>query len=974
MAVVALAVLLSLAAGTARAQDATTGAIEGIVVDGQGLPVPGATVTVRSSQGARSFVTDAQGQFLAPFLTPGTHTVRVELAGFRPVEVGNVNVVLSQRATLQPLVLRVGEVTETVEVVGAPPAVDTTTTTVGATISSDFLETVPVSRQLSDTLYIAPGVTGSGRAGDANPSISGASGLENQYVIDGVNVTDSGYGALGSYSIIFGSLGTGVPFDFIQEVRVKTGGYEAEFGQATGGVVQAVTKSGGNQFRGTAFAYTQPAGLEADYEQTVLPNATRAPQAVNFTGQSEHDAGVELSGPILRDRMFFFAALDPQWSTASLIAPENRPLRTLGSVDRDRRSLVYSGKVTFQPVSAHRLDFSVFGDPATGPLGPQRRESLLRAEATGFSELGFGGHNQTVRYEGVIGQRLLASASFARSTNYITETPEVELHSILDTSVSPFVRRGGLGYVENIDGQNLQFQGKLTYVAGSHEIRGGFLLEEIDWDNLIDRTGPNFIAPDGTPTTTGASITICPDPVFGQVFRVTRANYSNLRSTEQRYWSFFLQDTWDLGPRVTVKPGVRYEQQTLIGNLERFTFDRNWAPRIGVTVDPMGDGRLKVFGNFGRYFARIPNDLAARALSADAGVTRADFFDEALTRPVSAGVRAAGTTVHFRTAGLVAAQVDADARSTYSDEWLAGAEYEWTPGFTLGLNYIHRNFGRVLEDVGTLPMIAYFLPDVPGADSVEYFITNPDRNTPVVGDVFGGVTFEEPIHDYDAVTVSAQKRFGGRWGLQSSYRWARLQGNFEGFFRNDNGQSDPAITSLFDFPTNDPSYVALGLPLEGFGGDIRFLGAAGAGPLPLDRPHTVKVFGNYNFDVGLNLGIGVTTSSGTPLTAFAANPLYESAGEIPETRRGGGIQTVDGFRTRTPWVHRVDAHVGYDLNLGANRQIRLVADMFNLFNVQRVVMYDYYTEIAPHVPNPDFGRVIEYQAPFQLRLGVRFGF
>ena len=96
--------------------------------------------------------------------------------------------------------------------------------------------------------------------------MSGSTGLDNLYVVDGVNITNTGYGAVGSYSIIFGSLGTGTPFDFVQEVQVKTGGYEAEFGQSMGGVVNVVTKSGTNDLRGSVFGYFQPAELEAALE------------------------------------------------------------------------------------------------------------------------------------------------------------------------------------------------------------------------------------------------------------------------------------------------------------------------------------------------------------------------------------------------------------------------------------------------------------------------------------------------------------------------------------------------------------------------------------------------------------------------------------------------------------------------------------------------------------------------------------
>src|SRR5207245_7776678 len=129
-------------------------------------------------------------------------------------------------------------------VVGTTDTVNVATTTSGANITSELLERVPVGRDIGSTLYLAPGVSSSGTAGHANPSIAGGSGLDNQYVIDGVNVTNQGYGALGSYSIVFGSLGNATPFDFVKEVQIKTGGYEAEFGQSTGGVVNVVTKSG----------------------------------------------------------------------------------------------------------------------------------------------------------------------------------------------------------------------------------------------------------------------------------------------------------------------------------------------------------------------------------------------------------------------------------------------------------------------------------------------------------------------------------------------------------------------------------------------------------------------------------------------------------------------------------------------------------------------------------------------------------
>ncbi|HET7617809.1 MAG TPA: hypothetical protein VFK20_04810, partial [Vicinamibacterales bacterium] len=684
------------------------------------------------------------------------------------------------------------------------------------------------------------------------------------------------------------------------------------------------------------------------------------------------DFGAEIGGPIVKDRLFYFGAIDPQWQRTTLIAPENFPLRSLGNVDRDRRLVPYAAKVSWQPASGSRLDFSAFGDPSEGDNGPQRRSALLRTDTAAYSSIDYGGNNQTLKYEGALRPTWLLEASVSRAANSITETPSVNTWSVTDGTVTPNVISGGIGFYEvGNDGRNLQYQAKSTHFIGGHEIRYGVEYEDIQYLNTINRTGPTFTTPDGQQTATGASITVLPDPRFGRIFRVNRANLSNVRDTNQHYLSFFAQDTWRFG-RLTVKPGIRYEQQKLVGNVSDFTWDNNWAPRIGVTYDLMGNGRTKLFGSWGRFFAQVPNDLAARALSADAGITRADYFDADLTQPIPEGTAAGptGDTTHYITAGLSASEFDPDSKSTYQDEWVVGAQHELVQNVSVGVNYVRRRFGRILEDVGTAPMLAYVLGTVPA--SVEYFITNPGVNTPVAGDVGQPVSFEDPIHEYDAVQFSAEKRFSHNWGLQASYRWSRLHGTYEGFFRNDNGQSDPAITSLFDFPTNDPTYATAGRQF-GFMGDIRFLGALGAGPLPLDRPHQVKVYGNYMTPFGLNVGLGLQVGSGAPLTALAANPVYDSPGEIPMTPRGDGFQTEDGFKTRTPWQKQIDLHLGYDVNLGP-RRITLLADAFNLFNTQTVLDYDNFTEVSFQVPNPDFGRRLVYQTPFQLRLGARFSF
>lgn len=989
--VVAAALFVALT-GRGLAQE-TTGAINGRVVDAQGLAITGATVTLTGPQGMKTVTSDAEGRYSAPLLVPGTYAVRAELQGFKAVEQKNVVVRLGQAIEL-PLTMQVGGMAETVEVTASSPIVDTRSTTVGAVIDSATLASIPIGRRFSDALYVAPGVTSSGSAGRSNPSMGGGSGLDNQYVVDGVNITNAGYGALGSYSIVFGSLGNGTPYDFVQEVQVKTGGYEAEFGQAIGGVVNVVTKSGTNTLAGSIFGYSRPTGTEGTWKPYQSENGT-----VQTLSTQLSDVGVQIGGPVLRNRLFFFGAIDPSWETRTFQAPNNTdpetgehlfPLYDRGGIDRNRQITSYSAKGTWQVSSNHRIDASFFGDPAKGDMGPQRTSSLTAQDTSSFSELQtYGGHNQTVKYDGVFSSRFILETSVAHARNQIVEVPSVDQWRVTDFRVVPNIITGGIGFYEaGNDGRNTQYQAKVTNVLGGHQIRYGVLYEDVKYDQVNQRTGPTFTLPTGDVTATGASVSILPEiNGLGQIYRVTRANLNSGRKTKQHYTSFFVQDSFTIGYRLTIRPGIRYEQQTLVGTIvDNFTLKNNWAPRIGATYDVVGNGRSKVFANWGRFFARIPNDLAARALSADAGVSRADYYDAQITRPIPDGVLTVtrtpgGTpnslTQHFQLQGAGADLIDPNAKSSYVDEFVGGFEVEALPNINVGVRYIHKTIPRVLEDIGPYPVGAC---DLLGEGcSFDYTLTNPSPSTPVLTDL--GATYEKPVHDYDAVQFTADKRFSNNWSLLSSYTWSRLHGTFEGFYREDNAQSDPGITSLYDFPTNDPSYVAIGVPQFGYQGDIRYLGKAGAGPLPLDRPHVVKVFGNYAFPFGLNLGIGQVMNSGKPLTGLAANPNYTNGGEIPMTPRGEGIQTVSGFRKRTPFEYDTSVHADYAFRFGGSRRIVVLADVFNLFNLQRTTDFDNWTELQLGVANPDFGKPVsqnvagpQFQTPRQIRFGARFEF
>jgi hypothetical protein len=283
------------------------------------------------------------------------------------------------------------------------------------------------------------------------------------------------------------------------------------------------------------------------------------------------------------------------------------------------------------------------------------------------------------------------------------------------------------------------------------------------------------------------------------------------------------------------------------------------------------------------------------------------------------------------------------------------------------MRYVHREMPRVLEDVSAAAMVLY-LQHVPGLSNVQYVITNPRANYPAT--LNGVATFEDPIHRYDALEWTAEKRLGNGWALLASYRWSRLWGTYEGFYYNGIGQAKPGETKFDDYPTSDPSYTQIGVPHYGFTGDIRYLGRLGAGPLPNDRPHQVKVYASYASPLGLDLGAGFSAASGQPLTPMTTDPVSGSVGYIPLSPRGSGMTTEDGFRTRTPFLWSLDLHADYALRIASGRLV-LLADVTNVFNKQAVTSYDQRTQLSFGLTNPDFGKRTSTQDPRQVRLGIR---
>jgi hypothetical protein len=295
------AVVLSMAPALAQEQ---TGSIQGTVKDSSGAVLPGVTMEARSAAlvGVANAVTDERGTYRFPALPPGTYTVTAALQGFDTAKVDGVVLLLGQILKID-LALKVGGIAETVEVTGQTPLIDVKQSAAYATMEARTLEHLPKGRDYTSVIVMAPGAQSEAKAG-GEAQIDGASGSENRFIIDGMDTT----------SLAGGTSGKPMPVDFIQQVQVKSSGYAAEFGGATGGVISAITKSGSNQLRGSAGLYYQSDRFYGD----MRPVRTYSPWADNnaLTGMLPYQTPWsyvnpvgDIGGPIAKDKVWYYFGL-----------------------------------------------------------------------------------------------------------------------------------------------------------------------------------------------------------------------------------------------------------------------------------------------------------------------------------------------------------------------------------------------------------------------------------------------------------------------------------------------------------------------------------------------------------------------------------------------------------------------------------------------------------------------------------------
>ncbi len=880
----------------------TTGRIVGTIEDAQGAVLPGVTVTVTSPQlqGANTTTTDTNGQFRFPSLPPGAYHVKAELSGFKPLD-NDVRVAIDQTITL-PMKMTIAGVAETVNVLGASPVVDTTSTAAGISAGQDVFNQLPVARDFYGITKLAPGVT----QDTYGPSINGSTSAENQYIIDGLNTTGVNTGVEGKT----------LNFDFVQEVEVKTGGLNAEYGRLTGGAVNVLTKSGGNTFHGDIFGFGEGGGLQA-----ANVTGTKLPQTqTNYLNTAHRaDYGGDLGGFLVKDKVWFFGAFDrvDQRDEATIIRPLAAPgSPAVGStVPADIGKNLFAAKGTFRLSQNHTLTATVFGDPTTrdGAIftTANGQQFLINGPASTWQGTLDQGSVDTVgKYDGVFSNTMLLSVMGGqhREKNIYggagANTPQN-----LDQTVVPTQTTGGFTAYDNQNFKRNVIKGDLTKYWGTHTIKTGADYEDIS--AVVDRFegGAGQRIYKLRQASTGIIYYRHRYYVDDQASGFSRTDPSTwsilnpLEATPKTHnASFYAQDSFKVLPNVSINYGIRWERQQVLGRDADagFALNHNWAPRVGVVWDPTNTGKAKVYGNWGRFYENIPQDINIRAFGGETQAFAYNFSPSASnTRPDPTAPSKSSLL------GGSAEPVDPNLKGQYIDEYMVGGEYEVMPNTTLSLRFLRRNLGRVIED--------FLVPS-----SGEYFIANPGEGTlgQSLGFYDGVTTAPAPAaqRKNTSVELTLRKRFNNNWQGMASYVYSKLEGNYDGTFQNSTGQLDPNINSAFDYAD---------FMVNAFG------------ELSNQHKNQLKFDGSYVISKGaldgLNFGGALHWYSGLPLTAYGYSFAYANW-EYYLTPRGSlGYGPSD-------W--EADLHVGYPVKIGSSMKANILMDVFNLFNRQGATILD----------------------------------
>ena len=652
------------------------GQMEGTVTDPSGALVVGAKVTVTnvSTGVARELVTDSGGRYRAVSLEPGPYTIKVEAASFAALERKGVDVVVGQTANVD-LKLKVARAGETVVVEDAAPLVQTESTQVASVISKDVVENVPVvGRRWDNYVLLAPGVSTDGTFGLI--SYRGISGLYNNNTVDGADNNQAFFSeARGRTRTVYTYSQAAV-----REFQVSLSNFNAEYGRAAGGLVNAVTKSGGNKFHGEAFYFIRDSSLGA-------PDPFAARTAFLVTGdpklpERRQQYGFAMGGPIKKEKLFWFlsydeqhrvfpyvvstsgASVDPDPSTpgsttffgndfngdCSTLTTNNRRTTCqwmqsqITVVDRKGLNNVALGKLDWVASPNHNLSVSYNYHQWRGRNGI--RTPLINFNAE--SDNGFDGvrtDSLVGRWNWTISNTLLNEFRFQWGRDNELQRPNAPGPGTSVTNGFSFGQPDFLPRPQYPFEQRFQWTDNLSWVRGRHTFKFGADISNvrITQINLFQGGGVysyssfNNMAldcPDGAVLLGCTRTGLRSYSSFTQAFDLRGQAGSFFHTTTD--WNFYAQDTFKLRSNLILNLGVRYEYQSLpqpeVGNpllplSQQFNQDKNnFAPRVGLAWDIWSDGKTVLHAGYGLIYGRTSNSAIVQALINNGVIVRSRRF------------------------------------------------------------------------------------------------------------------------------------------------------------------------------------------------------------------------------------------------------------------------------------------------------------------------------------------------------------
>lgn len=955
--------------------------LTGTVTDDAGLALPGVTVTATNADtgATRTVTTSGTGRYVLNGLVPGPYDLSFELSSFRPVRRDSLQLLVGQESTLN-VTMQIGGIEETVVVTAEAPVVDVTSKEIGATVTTEVMESLPTqSRSFIDFAGLIPGVVPNvATASTAADSIfvNGQDNNNNSFNVDGANNDDD---------VIGGAAGaqTRTAIEAVQEFQILTTQFDAEFGRTQGGVINAVTKSGTNRFQGTAFYYRQDAGLNAKNFFTER-NDQEQPDL------SFQSVGGVFGGPILRDRFHFFGSferLTPQEGIArsfetrpdlSFVTTEDNLLRNVllkfdFQINANHKAAIrglqeYSpqynqiigGATTLEASREEQdTDTSVILslDSVAGDRGFNNLRLSFTEEDVAFANPGFNNNGQTFEAQRALdvsesrdtvleGASTVASARLNRSWQ-------------VDDTFSLFVPDFG----------------------GDHNLRFGFNFSRRSVSRNNSSTANGQFGFDGDAAWNREDLDTYPN--WFNV-RVGGSSGENASVPNNNVWGVFFQDDWQAAENLTLNLGVRWDREDLTGD------NNNVGPRVGFTWDPIGEGRTAVKGGFGRFYERFQLGYYE------------DYFFDAAQLPFGFTTRVPGSgndpqmfwdLVHanaitslnglrdFIAADLEANNtgslngqptVDVPSRVTpYADTLSLGVQHEIAAATSLGLDFIHTR-NRQVNVRADLNPYSRALGRRPNIS-----VLNGEQVN------FGSITtyLNAGRSDYNGLQVSLNRRFSdspvGRMSLTASYTLASQKGNV-----NAGGVPTARFQAYTETGYNFDTGEVIGAPLALNMDDPRNTDR----PSPWFRTHNFVASWSWlvpgtswSNSAGLYVSGILRYLSGSRDTLETNDRednnwrVVAPAGSYSANRDSDIARTTDfdgkinGLEE--PDFAKLDVSARYAVPFGDRYEITLLADFFNLTN--RVNFNQMGSDI---ISSGGFLIPTAAYPPREIQLGVRFTF